>query len=164
MPRPAPRKPRFWLLRVSFGLGLLAIFGYSLFTFVEFKQSAVQVSGQVVRVQRESHATGRRGGRVTVDRPVVKFIVPGHQDEVTATAKVLSSQTFSPGEQVALEFLPDQPAATVRIASGLSILEIAFGVVGVAVLFFTLGERWRYEKQVRSQLVLFFALLCSKVL
>jgi hypothetical protein len=132
------------------GLCLVGVFFYSLIGLLEFKRAAVRVAGTVVKVQRESHATGRLGGRITVERPIVKFVVPDSAKEFTAIARVISSQKFLPGEVVNLEFLPNQPDSSVRVESGLSILELAFGFVGISMVCFCTAEKWRYRRDLRA--------------
>ena len=129
---------------------MIGAFFYCLIGLVDFKQAAVRVKGTVVKVQRESHATGRLGGRITVERPIVKFVVPDSAKEITAVARVISSQKFLPGDSVDLEFLPDQPDSSVRVESGLSILELAFGFVGICMVGFCAAEKWRYRRDLRA--------------
>ena len=150
MPRPPLSKPRFWLPRILCGFSLICFFFYGLFGLLEFKQAAVRVTGTVVKVQRESHPTGRLGGHITVERPIVKFILPDSARDITAVAKVISSQKFLPGESVNLEFLPNQPDTTVRIESGISVLELAYGFVGISMVCFCAAEKWRYRRDLRA--------------
>ncbi len=150
MPGSPLSKPRLWLLRMLCGLSLVGVFFYSLIALLEFQRVAVPVTGTVVKVQRESHATGRLGGRITVERPIVKFVVPDSAKEITAVARVISSQKFLPGDAVKLEFLPNQPETSVRVESGLSILELAFGFVGFSMVCFCAAEKWRYRRDLRA--------------
>jgi hypothetical protein len=132
------------------GLFLLGIFAYSVSEYRDFEAIAVHAPGTVLAVKHESHATGRRGNRVTIERPEVRFTPPGSTVELTATAKVMSSRSFTAGEVVDLEFDPARPTDTVRVSSGLSILEIAFGFVGLVLLGFGIAAPLRYRREVAA--------------
>lgn len=150
MLRPPASKPRLWLMRMFCGLCLVSAFFYHLISLLEFKRAAVRVSGTVVKVQYESRTSRRHGGRIIVERPIVKFVVPGSSKEITAIARVIRSQTFLPGAAVNLEFLPNQPGTSVRVESGLSLLELANGFVGIGMVCFCIAEKWRYRRDLRA--------------
>ena len=75
-----------------------------------------------------------------------QFTVPETNQQVTATAKVTSSQGFTVGEEVQIEFDPRRPEETVRIESGLTVLDIGIGLIGLALIYFGASEKWRWMK------------------
>src|SRR5438309_628492 len=98
MRRPKPVKPKFWLLRVLVGLGFLGLFAYDLAEYRAFEAVAVHVQGKVPSLKHETKATGRRGNRITIERPYVQFTVPGVPPrEITATARVMTRSSFDVG-------------------------------------------------------------------
>lgn len=143
-------KPKHWGLKVLFGLLLLAAFGYSVYDYESFEGVAVHEKATVLSVKHESKATGRRGNRVSIDHPMVKFTLPTTHEEVTAMAKVRSSSSFEAGEQVDVEFDPSRPSETVRIDSGLSLLEIGVGIVGLVLLYLGTSEKIRWTRAVKG--------------
>ena len=150
MRKPTPVKPKFWLLRVLIGLGLVALFAYSFSEWRAFEAIAVHVQGKVLSVKHETKATGRRGNRITIERPYVQFTVPGSDREVTTTAKVMTRTSFDVGSVLDLEFDPKSPEETVRVTSGLSILDWSVGVVGLALIVFAIGAQLRYRREVAA--------------
>jgi hypothetical protein len=122
------------------------MFAYSVDDYEAFEATAVHVNGKVLSVKRESHATGRRGGRVTIERPLVQFTVPGTQHEITAMAKVMSRREFAAGTELPLEFNPRSPEESLRVEAGLPLPDVAFGAVGLTLLVFGAAERWRWHK------------------
>jgi len=149
MPLRSLEKPRLWLLRMLVGAGLIALFLYSAVSWLAFEQSAVHVRGTVLEVRRETRATGWRGGRISIERPVVKFTIPGANTEIKATAKVLSRHLFVVGDELPLEFQLSDPSTSVRVEGSLSVLDLAFGVVGGAIVLFAVAEKWRYTREKR---------------
>jgi hypothetical protein len=145
--------PRFWLAKVLAGCACVGFFAVGLADYRAFEALAVHVTGTVLSIHRESHATGRRGGRVSIERPEVRFTLPANGThlarEIKATAKVMSRRSFAVGDQVSLEFDPQRPEETVRVESGLAIPDIAFGVVGLALIYFGLSQRWHWRQMVQ---------------
>lgn len=143
-------KPKHWGLKVLFGMILLVAFGYSAYDYASFESVAVHEKAKVTSVRHESKATGRRGNRVSIDHPMVKFVLPTTHEEVTAMAKVRSSGSFDEGQEVDVEFDPSNPKDTVRIDSGLSFLEIGVGIVGLVLLYLGTSEKLRWTRAVKG--------------
>lgn len=143
-------KPKYWGLKALVGLFFLSVCGYSVVDYASFERVAVHERAQVTSVRHETKATGRRGNRVSIDHPMVKFVLPKTHEEITAVAKVRSSSTFSSGEEVDVEFDPSHPAESVRIDSGVSLLEVSFGVFGAALLYFGASEKIRYSRALKG--------------
>lgn len=145
-----PVKPKFWLPKVVIGASMLGLFTYSLAEYRAFEAIAIHVQGKVLSIKHESKATGRRGNRVTIERPYVQFTVPGSGREITATAKVMSRQSFDVGSSLDLEMDPSRPEETVRVAAGLSVLDLSVGGVGLALMIFGVAEKLRFRREMRA--------------
>jgi hypothetical protein len=146
----APLKPKYWGLKALVGALFVAICAYSVYDYVSFEGVAFHEKGRVVSVQHETKATGRRGNRVAIDHPMVKFTLPSTHEEITARAKVRSSTSFHAGEEVDVEFDPSRPAETVRIDSGLSLLELGFGVAGLLLVYWGASEKLRWSRALKG--------------
>lgn len=121
-------------LKVFFG-GLAAAIGiWSVVSWQNFERRAQHSKGTIVKVEYETKATGRRGNRVSIARPVVKFPTDKQGHEVTSTAAVNDSHKFTAGQEIEVEYDPVNPAGTVRVDSGFSMVDTSIGVVGLALV------------------------------
>lgn len=143
---PSRLRPKYWGLKALVGLVFLAIGVYSIVDYVAFESVAVHEKAKVTSVRHETKATGRRGNRVSIDHPMVRFTLPSTHEEITAMAKVRSSASFQTGEEVDVEFDPKRPADTVRIDSGLSFLELGFGAFGLLLVYLGTTEKLRWSR------------------
>ncbi len=143
-------KPKYWGLKALFGLLFLSVCAYSVVDYVSFESVAVHEKAKVTSVRHETKATGRRGNRVSIDHPMVKFTLPTTHEEITAMAKVRSSASFNTGDEVDVEFDPRNPTESVRIDSGLSLLEISFGIVGIVLIYLGTSEKLRWTRAIKG--------------
>lgn len=143
---PREKRPRMWLAKIFIGLGLLTVFVIDAINFAAFAKVAVHTQAKVLSVKHESHATGRRGGRVSIDRPFVSFTPPGQSEPMNAVAKVMSRREFNVGDEIPVAFDPSHPTDSLVVDPSLSVPDIAFGVVGFALLALALAEKWRMQR------------------
>jgi hypothetical protein len=144
------RKPRYFGLKLSIGLFFAIVGGVCIGIYAKFESTAVHTTATVVELKSESHATGRKGGRVYIVRPLVEFENPVTKEKVKAVAKVASrSGDFTKGEAIPVEFDPRNPDDTVRVETGLSALEIGVLIAGFVIIGYALSEQLTFRREAR---------------
>ncbi len=151
MKKPTVRKPRYIGAKIALGTVLAVIGLVCVLIYVDFESTAVHVNGKVVDLRSESHATGRKGGRVTITRPMVEFDDPATNTHHKAVAKVASRNAdLERGQTIAVEFDPRSPDESVRVESGLSFLEVGVLVAGLMLIGFALKEQFTFRRATRA--------------
>ncbi len=124
-----------------FGALMLVYGAYSLVHYVDFEMRSVRIMATVENVRPET-MRGRRGA-VQIYRPVFKFVSPRTNIEHSVVSNnAANSFNFQKGEQVLVEFDPNQINSTLRVAGSPSFLDLGIGIFGFALVFFGVRERW----------------------
>ncbi len=142
---PSEAKPRLrgtgWL--VALALFFLALGAYSIGAYVVFEREAVHVPGTVRSVERHQHRTGRRGGKVSTVRPRVEFTPSGSGVPVAYATATDHRDEFEVGQAIDVEYAPGRVEQTVRIATGLPMLDLLVSVLGLFLLAYAILREQR---------------------
>lgn len=151
MKKKSVHRPRYIGAKLIVGGALAAIGLICVLMYVKFEASAVHASGTIVELKNESHATGRKGGRVYITRPLVEFDNPTTKTHHQAIAKIASRNSdFARGQVIPIEFDPHNPEDTVRVEAGLSLLELGTLVAGLLLIAYALTQQLQYRRASRA--------------
>ena len=141
------RKPRLLPFKYLIGGVCLAVGIYCVVVYVQFESVAVRTQAKVVDLRSESHATGRRGGHVVITRPVVEFDTIGTKEHIKTVAKTTSRENdIARGQTIEVAYDPARPDESVRIDTGLSLLEIGTLLFGALLTGFAMKEQFDFRR------------------
>jgi hypothetical protein len=146
--RKLPPRPRATAFKVLVGLVLLGIGAYAMNEYMQFERTAEHTSGVIKSLDRHTIRRTRRGGSVTTIRPHIEFTPAGGHDALTAQTSVDERDDYEVGARVEVEYQPESPMTTLRIATGIPAIDAGTGVLGLLLLVDAVFRTVRYRRAI----------------
>lgn len=143
-------KPRHTFLFVVVGLMLTAMGVYSLQQHYAFEATAAHSTGVVRDLERHVHRTGRRGGSIATVRPLIEFTPEGYEHPIKVHTSIEERDAYDVGQTVEVEYQPQTPERTMRIATGIPVLDTVVGAIGVVLLIRAIWKRYQWWADTRQ--------------